>query len=105
MQQRAQFSGGVLLHRWERVRVDAEGHLDALVPQPLLHDMGGDAGFQQQRRARMTQAVKRDGLEDELEVIDGSGIRRSRIGVTSALRRLIWDCNQSAQQAPESGQG
>ena len=47
MQERAQFTRCVLLHRGQDVRVDSERDLDSLVAEALLHDLRRHARLQQ----------------------------------------------------------
>lgn len=72
MQERAQLPCGILLHRRQRVRVDPERHLNPLVPQPLLDNMGRHSSLKQERRAGVSQPMERDpsyagGLQHSVE--------------------------------------
>jgi hypothetical protein len=56
----------LLLHRRQRVRVNAERHLDLGVSEPPLHDVRRDARRQHQRGHGVGQAVKLDALDARL---------------------------------------
>jgi hypothetical protein len=53
MQKGSEPAGGVLLHPGQHVRVDAEGHLDAFVPETLLNHLRWHARLQQECRGRV----------------------------------------------------
>ena len=57
VQQRSEPPGGILLHRWQCVRVDTQRDFDPLVTKSALDNLRWDAGLQHQRCARVPQAV------------------------------------------------
>ena len=57
---------GLLLHRWDCVRVGVEGDRDGGVTQSFGDHLGVDTGAQRQGGVRVTQVVQTDGRQCRL---------------------------------------
>jgi hypothetical protein len=69
MEQAAEFHGRVLLHRWQGVRIDIQGDLDPLVPQPFRHDFNRHASLKQERGARVADSMEGDPFDLGLRMV------------------------------------
>jgi hypothetical protein len=87
VERRSKLARCILLHGRQHVCVEIQRRADAAVPEPLLHDVGLNARLQQQRRARVREAVYGDPAN--------AGAADQAVPTKNSIRRFKFEQSQS----------